>query len=128
MYKTLVNQPRIDHAIGRKKKWNPRNSGNVSEKKKGESRRFSFSQKRSGTGCSGRGEGQGCSCSGDWTARRVAGGLLGTHGRHVVGQPDLRSRAQGSSTNRNTVERERVREGGSEREREYGVFVVVEVR
>ena len=97
-------------------------------KKKGESRRFSFSQKRAGTGCSGRGEGQGCSCSGDWTARRVAGGLLGTHGRHVVGQPDLRSRAQGSSRNRNTVERERGREGGSEREREYGVVVVVEVR
>ena len=99
-------------------------NGNVSEKKKGESRRFSFSQKRSGTGCSGRGKGQGC----DWKARRVAGGLLGTHGRHVVGQPDLRSRAQGSSRNRNTVERERGREGGSEREREYGVFVVVEVR
>lgn len=66
-------------------------------------------------------------CSGDWTARRVAGGLLGTHGRHVV--PDLRSRAQGSSRNRNrSGERERVREGGSEREREYGVVVVVEVR
>ena len=91
-------------------------------KKKGESRRFSFSQ-RSGTGCR-QGRGQGCSCSGDWTARRVPEASSGRTGvTWSSGRPALAS--QGSSRNRNTVERER--EGGGRGGEGYGVVVVVEV-